>query len=98
MPCTTSPPLALPPWPRRRRGRDGDAPLGALWAGWLRRYGRAAARTFAEIDRAVLVCTLVLAAVVALSALAYHYGVGDPWAGALYHAVSVIATAADLRA
>src|SRR5262249_38693214 len=82
----------------RLRGRDDDAPLGALWAGWLRRYGRAAARTLAEIDRAVLVCTLGLVVVVTLSALAYHFGVGDPWGGALYHTISVIATAADLRA
>jgi Trk K+ transport system NAD-binding subunit len=82
----------------RLRGQDGDAPLGARWAGWLRRYGRAAARTFAEIDRAVLVCTAALIAVVAGSALAYHFHVGDPWAGALYHTISVIATAADLRA
>src|SRR5439155_8769259 len=68
------------------------------WAGRMRRYGRAAARTFAEIDRAVLICTLVLVAVVAGSTLAYHFSADDPWAKALYHSISVIATAADLRA
>jgi Trk K+ transport system NAD-binding subunit len=82
----------------RLLGQDDAAPLGALWAGWLRRYGRAAARTFAEIDRAVLICTLVLVAVVAGSTLAYHFSADDPWAKALYHTVSVIATASDLRA
>jgi Trk K+ transport system NAD-binding subunit len=82
----------------RLQGADDDAPMGALWAGWLRRYGRAAARTFAEIDRAVLICTSVLLAVVVVSTLAYHFSVEDPWAGALYHTISVIATAADLRA
>jgi Trk K+ transport system NAD-binding subunit len=82
----------------RLQGADDDAPMGALWAGWLRRYGRAAARTFAEIDRAVLICTSALLAVVVVSTLAYHFSAEDPWTGALYHTVSVIATAADLRA
>src|SRR5205814_3617027 len=74
----------------RLLGHDDGAPLGALWAGWLRRYGRAAARTFAGIDRAVLICTVVLLTVVTGSTLAYHFSVGDPWARALYHTISVI--------
>ncbi len=83
----------------RLLGRDeDDLLLGVRWGGWLRRNARALARLFAEIDRAVLVCTLVLLAVVAVSTGAYHFAVGDPWAGALYHTVSVMATAADLRA
>src|SRR5205814_5450819 len=80
----------------RLLGHADDAPLGALWAGWLRRYGRAAARTLAEIDRAVLICTIVLLTVVTSSTLVFHYAAGDRWATALSHTVGVIATAGAL--
>jgi Trk K+ transport system NAD-binding subunit len=81
----------------RLLGRDDSAPLGAHWAGWLRRYSRAAARTLAEIDRAVLVCTLVLVAVILASTLTFrYYGTDEAWSTALSHTVGVIATAAAL--
>jgi Trk K+ transport system NAD-binding subunit len=75
---------------------DGDALLGVRWAGWLQRNGRAVWRTVREIDKAVLICTVILLVVVAASTLTFHFAGGDPWGIGLHHTVGVIATAGSL--
>jgi Trk K+ transport system NAD-binding subunit len=81
----------------RLLGHDGgESLLGVRWAGWLRRHGRVLWRTVREIDRAVLVCTLVLFGVVAASTLTFHYADGEPWGVSLRTTVGVIATAGAL--
>jgi Trk K+ transport system NAD-binding subunit len=67
-----------------------------LWAGRVRRFGRVAYRTLAEVDLPVKVATLTLLGVVAASAATYHYAVGLPWADGLYRTISVISTGAEL--
>ena len=42
------------------------------WAGWVRRLGRMTWGAVAQIDRPVLICTLVLAAVLIGSTLLLH--------------------------
>src|SRR5262245_43655522 len=68
-----------------------------LWAGRIRRFGRVAYRTLAEIDLPVKVCTLALIFVVGASTALYHYGLGHTWPDGLYRTVSVISTGADLE-
>jgi Trk K+ transport system NAD-binding subunit len=80
----------------RLLGYDDDAVLGVRWAGWLRRYGRTMWRTVREIDKPVLVCTLVLVAVVLTSTLTFRMTGGEPWGVALRETVGVIATAGAL--
>jgi Trk K+ transport system NAD-binding subunit len=75
---------------------EDDAVLGVHWAGWLRRYGRTAWRTVCEIDKPVLVCTLILLAVVTASTLTFRFAAGDPWGESLRTTVGVIATAGAL--
>jgi Trk K+ transport system NAD-binding subunit len=74
----------------------GGDPLEVLWAGKLRRYGRLVARTISEIDLAVKICGLSLAAIVAFSMCIYHYALGHDWFDSLYRTISVIGTGADL--
>jgi Trk K+ transport system NAD-binding subunit len=81
----------------RALGRDGDdAVLGVRWAGWLRRYGRTAWRTFRDVDTPVLVCTLILLCVVIVSTLTFRFADEEPWGEALRTTVGVIATAGAL--
>ena len=69
-----------------------------LWAGWLRRMGRVGWRALADMDRAVLVCTLVLVTVVVGSTLVFHLGVQKyTVADALFRTVSVMATGASMH-
>jgi Trk K+ transport system NAD-binding subunit len=79
-------------------GTDDAGPLPALRLASLRRLARSFGRALADVELPVMVATAVLVAVLIASTVVYHYGAGDAWASALYHAVSVIATAADLRA
>jgi Trk K+ transport system NAD-binding subunit len=67
-----------------------------LWAGRIRRFGRVAYRTFAEMDLAVKICFITLLVVVAASTLAYRFALGHTWADGLYRTISVIATGADM--
>lgn len=67
-----------------------------LWAGRIRRFGRVAYRTFAEMDVAVKVCSITLLVVVLTSTLTYRYGLEHTWADGLYQTISVIATGADM--
>jgi Trk K+ transport system NAD-binding subunit len=76
---------------------EGDSPE-LLWAGWLRRWGRVAWRTLAEMDRAVQICTLVLVAVLVGSTLVLHLGVEKYTVpDALFRTVSVMATGASMH-
>lgn len=77
---------------------DDTGPIPALRLASLRRLLRSFASAFVDVELSVKVATAVLVAVLVASTVVYHYGAGDDWANALYHAVSVIATAADLRA
>jgi Trk K+ transport system NAD-binding subunit len=76
---------------------EGEAPE-LLWAGWLRRWGRVAWRTLAEMDRAVQICTLVLVTVLVTSTLVLHLGVQKYTVpDALFRTVSVMATGASMH-
>lgn len=68
------------------------------WAGWLRRIGRIAWRTIVEMDRAVLICFIVLLVVVMVSTVVLHFGVTRyGLADALLRTVSIMATGASLH-
>jgi Trk K+ transport system NAD-binding subunit len=74
---------------------EGESPH-LRWAGWLRRFSRMALRTLGQIDRGVLICTVVLLTVVTGSTLLLHFGGGLPLADALLKAVGVMATGGTL--
>ncbi len=68
-----------------------------LWAGRIRRFGRVAYRTFAEMDLAVKACSIVLLVVVLVGTFTYTIGLGSvSWADGLYRTISVISTGADM--
>jgi Trk K+ transport system NAD-binding subunit len=68
------------------------------WANWLFRMGRVAWRTVRELDTAVLVCSLVLVAVLAVSTLVLTLGVTRyRWPDALLRTVSIMATGGSLH-
>ncbi len=70
-----------------------------FWAGRLRRLGRMLSRTITELDKAVLICTLVLIAVLFVSTLVLHLGHSQlSISEALYRTVSIMATGASLGA
>jgi len=75
---------------------DADAPH-LLWAGLPRRLARVARRTLAEIDPAVLICTLVLFGVILSSTLILCLGVERyKVIDALFRTVSIMATGASM--
>ncbi|MBY0527526.1 MAG: NAD-binding protein [Gemmataceae bacterium] len=76
---------------------DDDGLPHLLWAGWLRRNARVLARTFAEVDLPVKVCTAVLMAVVLVSTMVYYLGIDKSLPDGLYRTISIIATGADMR-
>jgi Trk K+ transport system NAD-binding subunit len=83
----------------RLLGRDDEHALASVrWAGWMKRFGRVARRTLAEIDLPVKIATGTLLAVLVGSTLVYHLGMDESVPIAFYHTVSVISTGADLRA
>lgn len=75
-------------------GQDDGPDLA--WAGWLRRMGRVAYRTFADMDRAVQICTLVLVTVALFSTLilSRKYELHH----AFLRSISIMATAGGLPA
>ena len=76
---------------------SADAPM-LLWAAWPRRMARVLQRTLAEIDRAVLICTVVLFAVIVTSTLVLCLGVEKfKVIDALFRTVSVMATGASMH-
>jgi len=83
----------------RLLGREEEHSLApVLWAGWMKRFGRVARRTLAEIDLPVKIATATLLTVLIGSTAVYHIGMDESIPSAFYHTVSVIATGADLRA
>jgi voltage-gated potassium channel Kch len=69
-----------------------------LWAGLTRRLARVARRTLADIDRAVLICTLVLLGVIVLSAILMRVSVEKYSVPvALLRTISIMATGADMH-
>jgi Trk K+ transport system NAD-binding subunit len=69
-----------------------------LWAGKIRRFARVAARTLAEVDRPVLICTAILLAVILGSTLIFHLTMRyDNLSDALYRTIGLMATAADMK-
>ncbi|HEV3444182.1 MAG TPA: NAD-binding protein, partial [Gemmataceae bacterium] len=69
------------------------------WAGWLRRMGRVAWRTIADVDVSVKVCTGVLVGVILLSTLVFRLSLSNlPLHRAFYRTISLMATAADMHA
>jgi Trk K+ transport system NAD-binding subunit len=79
-------------------GLDEEARPELLWAGHLRRHWRVLARTLAEIDLPVKICTSVLLAVIVASTLIFHLSMHyDTIQDALYRTISLMATAGDMR-
>lgn len=68
------------------------------WATWTRRMLRVLRRTLADIDRPVLICTLVLIGVIIVSTLVLCLGVEKyKLTDALFRTVSVMATGASMH-
>ena len=69
-----------------------------LWAGWLRRQGRALRRVVTEIDKPVKICAGVLFTVIVISSLIFHFGVQkDGPADAFFRTISIMATGGDMH-
>jgi Trk K+ transport system NAD-binding subunit len=88
--------------PHRLAPLLGDGPealANVRWAGWLRRMGRVAWRTLAEVDVAVKVCGAVFASVLLISTFILHGRVEKDrtLAHALFRTVSLMATGADMH-
>jgi Trk K+ transport system NAD-binding subunit len=76
----------------------GEGDLNDLrWAGRLRRTSRVVWRTLSQLDRMVVICTLVLLAVVLISTVVLHASVQKyKVADALFHTIGIIATGGAL--
>jgi Trk K+ transport system NAD-binding subunit len=72
---------------------------GVQWAGKMRRWGRVLIRTLADVDLALKITGLVLAAVILVSTLIYWYfGLSTSLPDGMYRTISVMATGADMKA
>ncbi len=80
----------------RDPGRDDLFPP-VLWAGKLRRLWRVVLRTLLEVDRSVKIAGAVLAFILLISTLIFHYWLQRGWADGLYRTISAMATMTDLR-
>lgn len=68
------------------------------WANWLYRIGRVVRRTLAEMDKAVLICAVVVLVVLTVSTIVLKYGgTRYSFAHAFVRSVSIMATGAPLR-
>jgi Trk K+ transport system NAD-binding subunit len=78
-------------------GADGEEAAGhVLWSSWARRLARMVWRALMEVDLAVKICGAVLAGVILVSTLVFHWEVPKPgWVDALYRTTSVVATGGD---
>ena len=80
---------------------EGDAAMPHVrWAGWLRRMGRVAWRSVAEVELAVKICTAVLIGVILISTIILDLTVAKHrhhLAHALFRTISLMATGADMR-
>ncbi len=88
--------------PRELAAVDGpgsNMEHGPEWAGWLRRMFRVVQRTLAEMDRAVLICTVVLVFVLIVSTLVLNLGVKryKQLPDAFLRTVSLIATGGGMH-
>jgi Trk K+ transport system NAD-binding subunit len=69
-----------------------------LWAGLTRRLARVVRRTLADVDRAVLICTVVLVTVIVLSSILMRVSVEKYSVPvALLRTISIMATGADMH-
>jgi Trk K+ transport system NAD-binding subunit len=70
-----------------------------LWANWLRRTGRVVRRTVADMDKAVLICTLILIGVIVASTIVLKIQVPtyDTLPHAFLRSISIMATGASLH-
>ena len=76
----------------------GEAATDVLWAGWLRRQGRALRRIVTEIDKPVKICAGVLFTVIVISSFIFHFGVQkDGPADAFFRTISIMATGGDMH-
>ena len=83
--------------PLLAQGEDETLPE-LLWAGLVRRLGRVAWRTLAEVDLAVKICTSVLVAVIVVSTAVFHLTVEkEKISDALFRTISLMATGADMH-
>jgi Trk K+ transport system NAD-binding subunit len=83
--------------PLLAESEGADAPH-LMWAGRVRRWGRIARRTLAEVDRAVVLCTLVFVAVVVTSTLVLHLTVQKlTLADALLRTLSIMSVGGNLH-
>ncbi len=77
---------------------EGTEAPHLLWAGIVRRWGRIAYRTLAEVDLAVLIGTLVFLTVVVTSTLILHLGVEKyTLADSLLHTLSIMSSGGRLH-
>jgi len=77
---------------------ESDLRPELLWAGWLRRHGRVIWQTLTEIERPVKICTALLAAVIVISVIVFHFGMkNDTLVDAFYRTISLMATGADMH-
>ncbi|MFL5242101.1 MAG: potassium channel family protein [Gemmataceae bacterium] len=75
-----------------------EAATDVLWAGWLRRQGRALRRIATEVDKPVKICAGVLFTVIVVSSLIFHFGVQkDGPADAFFRTISIMATGGDMH-
>lgn len=78
-------------------GKEGDEEQ-LRWANWLYRIGRVLRRTLVDVDKAVLICFVVVVVVLSVSTLVLHFGVTKyTVADAFLRSVSVMATGAPLH-
>jgi Trk K+ transport system NAD-binding subunit len=80
-------------------GGEADTP-DLLWAGWGRRMSRVLRRSLADMDKAVLICSLVLIAVIFISTLVLHLGVHSAkytLPHAFLRSISIMATASSMH-
>ncbi len=79
-------------------GAAEDVAPHVKWASLLRRNGRVLWRTMSEIDRAVLICTAVLLAVILISTVVLWVAVPfDSLPTALFRTIGLMATGADMH-
>lgn len=82
---------------KRWLGEDGE-PKERRWAGWLRRQGRVLVRMIADVDLPVKIAASVLAGVIVVSVVVFHFGMkNDTLVDAFYRTISLVATGADMR-
>src|SRR5262245_17345459 len=77
---------------------DDETQPGLQWASTLRRFSRVAWRTMTEVDLAVKICGGVLAGVILLSMLVFHFSLDKQTVpDSLFRTISLIATGADMH-